>query len=130
MHANSVRAGHLDLDGCTIVDMLPRYISSSRFITFYDLLDYEVVNPKYSNFIPTCSECSTSHPPPGIVSVRGESSIIVCRECHHRMSTLSWIEMFKHNPLSLQRILNSTVSHGSLSSHILCYGLGGSWKQC
>lgn len=24
MHANSVRAGHLDLDGCTVVDMLPR----------------------------------------------------------------------------------------------------------
>ena len=24
MHANSVRAGYLDLDGCTVVDMLPR----------------------------------------------------------------------------------------------------------
>lgn len=24
MHANSVRAGYLDLDGCTPVDMLPR----------------------------------------------------------------------------------------------------------
>ncbi|KAL9094968.1 MAG: hypothetical protein Q9165_002918 [Trypethelium subeluteriae] len=25
MHANSVRAGYLDLEGCTVVDMLPRY---------------------------------------------------------------------------------------------------------
>jgi len=25
MHANSVRAGYLDLDGCTVVDLLPRY---------------------------------------------------------------------------------------------------------
>lgn len=25
IHANSVRAGYLDLDGCTIVDLLPRY---------------------------------------------------------------------------------------------------------
>ncbi|KAF2434269.1 hypothetical protein EJ08DRAFT_627787 [Tothia fuscella] len=62
MHANSVRAGYLDLDGCTVVDLLP------------------------SNFIPTCSECSTSYPTPGIVSVRGESSMTVCRECHSRMS--------------------------------------------
>ena len=26
MHVNSVRAGYLDLDGCTVVDMLPRYV--------------------------------------------------------------------------------------------------------
>lgn len=32
MHANSVRAGYLDLDGCTVVDMLPRYFVSSRFM--------------------------------------------------------------------------------------------------
>lgn len=28
MHANSVRAGYLDLDGCTVVDLLPRWSSS------------------------------------------------------------------------------------------------------
>ncbi len=27
MHANSIRAGHLDLESCTVVDMLPRYLS-------------------------------------------------------------------------------------------------------
>ena len=27
MHANSVRAGYLDLEGCTVVDLLPRYSS-------------------------------------------------------------------------------------------------------
>ncbi|KAF1984903.1 hypothetical protein K402DRAFT_395274 [Aulographum hederae CBS 113979] len=62
MHVNSVRAGYLDLDGCTVVDLLP------------------------SNFIPTCSDCSTPFPAPGLVSVRGESSMASCRECHQRMS--------------------------------------------
>nr|OQO22205.1 hypothetical protein B0A51_10870 [Rachicladosporium sp. CCFEE 5018] len=62
MHANSVRAGYLDLDGCTVVDMLP------------------------SSFIPTCTECSTPHPAPGVVSVRGESTMAICRECHKKTS--------------------------------------------
>lgn len=62
MHANSVRAGYLDLDGCTVVDLLP------------------------SHFVPTCAECSTTFPSPGVVSVRGESSMAICRECHRRMS--------------------------------------------
>ena len=30
MHANCVRAGYLDLDGCTVVDMLPRYADSTK----------------------------------------------------------------------------------------------------
>ncbi|KAF4537029.1 Zinc finger CHY-type protein [Lasiodiplodia theobromae] len=47
MHANSVRAGYLDLDGCTPVDMLPS---------------------------------------PGVVSVRGDSSMAMCRECHQKMT--------------------------------------------
>ncbi|KAF2098350.1 hypothetical protein NA57DRAFT_39832, partial [Rhizodiscina lignyota] len=62
MHVNSVRAGYLDLDGCSIVDLLP------------------------SNFVPTCSECSSPYPLPGVVSVRGESSLATCRECHRKMT--------------------------------------------
>ncbi|KAG9678920.1 hypothetical protein KCU95_g15011, partial [Aureobasidium melanogenum] len=62
IHQNSVRAGYLDLDSCTVVDMLP------------------------SNFIPTCSECSTSYPAPGVVGVRGDSILAICRECHRKMS--------------------------------------------
>jgi len=62
MHLNAARAGYLDLEGCTVVDMLP------------------------SNFAPTCSECSTAYPAPGLVSVRGESSMAVCRECHRKMT--------------------------------------------
>ncbi|KAI4252972.1 MAG: hypothetical protein LQ352_003969 [Teloschistes flavicans] len=63
MHANSFRAGYLDLTGCTIADMLP------------------------SPFIPTCSTCSTPVPAPGVVSVRGDAaSIAICRECHARLS--------------------------------------------
>ncbi|OJD36728.1 chy zinc finger domain protein, partial [Diplodia corticola] len=61
MHANSVRAGYLDLEGCAPVDMLP------------------------SNFIPTCAECAIQFPSPGVVSVRGDSSMATCRECHKKM---------------------------------------------
>lgn len=39
-----------------------------------------------SNFIPTCSQCSTPYSGPGIVSVRGESTMAMCRGCHQRMS--------------------------------------------
>ncbi|KAL2012181.1 hypothetical protein VTN00DRAFT_4899 [Thermoascus crustaceus] len=61
MHPTSTRAGYLDLEGCTVVDLLP------------------------SNFVPTCSECSTPFPAPGVVAVRGESAMATCRECHRRM---------------------------------------------
>ncbi|ODM17525.1 hypothetical protein SI65_07200 [Aspergillus cristatus] len=61
MHPHSNRAGYLDLDGCTVVDLLP------------------------SNFVPTCAECSTTFPAPGIASVRGESSTAMCRQCHRKM---------------------------------------------
>ncbi|KAF2223823.1 hypothetical protein BDZ85DRAFT_262229 [Elsinoe ampelina] len=62
IHVNSSRAGYLDLDGCTTVDVLP------------------------STFVPTCSECSTAYTTPGCISVRGDSSMAVCRECHRKMS--------------------------------------------
>lgn len=39
----------------------------------------------YSDFIPTCSECSTAHPAPGISAVRGESAMGICRQCHRKM---------------------------------------------
>ncbi|KAL4932814.1 uncharacterized protein BDV17DRAFT_176123 [Aspergillus undulatus] len=61
MHPNSQRAGYLDLDGCTVMDLLP------------------------SGFIPTCAECSTSFPAPGVVAVRGESAMANCRQCHRKM---------------------------------------------
>ncbi|KAK5123575.1 hypothetical protein LTR85_002613 [Meristemomyces frigidus] len=62
VHVNSVRAGYLDLEGCTVIDLLP------------------------SNFTPTCSECSTPYPAPGVVAVRGDSSMAICRECHQKMT--------------------------------------------
>ena len=62
IHANAVRGGYLDLEGCTVIDMLP------------------------SNFLPTCSQCSSTHPDPGVVSVRGASTMAICRECHARMT--------------------------------------------
>ncbi|KAJ5776336.1 uncharacterized protein N7511_001347 [Penicillium nucicola] len=61
MHTHANRAGYLDMDGCTIGDML------------------------LSNFIPTCAECSTPHPAPGISAVRGESATASCRDCHRKM---------------------------------------------
>lgn len=62
LHANAIRAGYLDLDGCTVVDMLP------------------------SAFIPTCSECSTDHSAASLVAVQGDTTIAFCRECHSKMS--------------------------------------------
>ena len=63
IHANSSRAGYLDLEGCTVLDMLP------------------------STFLPTCSQCSSTPPASsGVVSVRGASSLAICRECHAKMT--------------------------------------------
>ncbi|TVY55518.1 Uncharacterized protein LSUE1_G009799 [Lachnellula suecica] len=62
VHAHSVRAGFLDLEGCVPVDILP------------------------STFIPTCSQCSTAYPAPGIISVRGETTTNACRECHQKLT--------------------------------------------
>ncbi|KAJ5316895.1 hypothetical protein N7508_001403 [Penicillium antarcticum] len=61
MHTHANRAGYLDMDGCIVGDML------------------------LSNFIPTCAECSTPHPAPGVSAVRGESAMASCRECHRKM---------------------------------------------
>ena len=82
MHANSVRAGFLDLDGCSVVDMLPRW-------EYLDIACFLCLLYLYSNFIPTCSECSTVYPAPGVVSVRGESTMTICRICHRKMSMSS-----------------------------------------
>jgi len=63
MHQNSSKAGHLELENCTITDMLP------------------------SIFQPTCSECSTLFPsPPGITATRGDTTLTVCRTCHSKMT--------------------------------------------
>ncbi|CRG84027.1 putative protein C18H10,09 [Talaromyces islandicus] len=62
MHPTSQRAGYLDLQGCTVFDLLP------------------------SNFKPTCAECSTAFPAPGLVAVRGTGALATCRECHRKMN--------------------------------------------
>ncbi|KAJ5090019.1 hypothetical protein N7532_008703 [Penicillium argentinense] len=61
MHSHANRAGYLDLEGCTIVDLLP------------------------SNFLPTCAECSTEYHVPGVSAVRAESAMAICRHCHRKM---------------------------------------------
>lgn len=63
IHANAIRAGFLDLQGCTITDLLP------------------------STFTPTCSSCSTAYPsPPGFICVRGSTITNPCRTCHQKLS--------------------------------------------
>ncbi|KAI9736538.1 MAG: hypothetical protein M1818_006049 [Claussenomyces sp. TS43310] len=62
IHMNAIRAGFLDLEGCTVVDMLP------------------------SSFTPTCSNCSNPYPAPGLMSVRGETISNVCRSCHQKFT--------------------------------------------
>jgi len=61
VHAHSVRAGFVDAAGCTVADLLP------------------------STFVPTCGRCSTPTAT-GFVSVRGETTTNVCRECHARFT--------------------------------------------
>lgn len=61
VHANSTRAGFIDVTGCTVSDMLP------------------------STFIPTCGKCSTPISQ-GLVAVRGDTTTNVCRECHARFT--------------------------------------------
>ncbi|KAK8069695.1 hypothetical protein PG994_006311 [Apiospora phragmitis] len=60
VHQNSTRAGFIDVSGCTAADMLP------------------------STMVPTCGRCSTASP--GLVSVRGDVTTNVCRECHGKFS--------------------------------------------
>ncbi|KAH8666647.1 hypothetical protein BX600DRAFT_412568 [Xylariales sp. PMI_506] len=60
VHQHSVRAGFIDVSGCTVSDMLP------------------------STFVPTCGRCST--PGPTLVSVRGEVTTNICRECHGKFT--------------------------------------------
>jgi uncharacterized CHY-type Zn-finger protein len=75
VHANAVRAGFLDLEGCVVGDMLPRYLAPS-------LPPLSLISG--STFIPTCSQCSTSYPAPGIVSVANDRTNNICRECHEK----------------------------------------------
>lgn len=60
VHEHSTRAGFIDLSGCKVVDMLP------------------------STFVPTCAKCSTASQ--GLVSVRGETTTNICRECHAKFT--------------------------------------------
>lgn len=62
LHANSTRAGYLDIDGASIVDLLP------------------------SSFTPTCSSCSTTYTAAGITATRAQSALGICRECHNKFS--------------------------------------------
>jgi hypothetical protein len=63
LHGNTIRAGTIEVTGCSISDLLP------------------------SMFQPTCSSCSTAFPvPPGMMAVRGDTSMQVCRSCHAKMS--------------------------------------------
>ncbi|KAK3939093.1 hypothetical protein QBC46DRAFT_388808 [Diplogelasinospora grovesii] len=61
VHQHSTRAGFIDAAGCTVADLLP------------------------STFVPTCGKCSTPYSQ-GLLSVRGETTTNVCRECHSRFT--------------------------------------------
>ena len=59
MHSHANRAGYLDLDGCTIVDLLPRYIPLQK--TLATLVDY--LNRRLISFIVTSSPPALNVPP-------------------------------------------------------------------
>ena len=79
-----------------------------------------------SNFMPTCSECSTAYPT-GVVAVRGDAAMAICRECHHRMSKLLHIRTitignlcsYWHTAFRIQEVkflqMSATASKPSLS---------------
>lgn len=63
MHINSNKAGYIDVENASIVDMLP------------------------STFQPTCAECSEPFPvPPGVRCTHKDSTLVVCRSCHAKMT--------------------------------------------
>lgn len=62
----------------------PRPPNSSRALV-HCLVNYDANG--YSYFQPTCSECSTPFPAPGLLAVRGDAAMASCRECHRKMST-------------------------------------------
>lgn len=62
LHATSHRAGYLDLESCTPLDLLAT-----------------------TTFTPTCSTCSTPSPTP-VPGVRGSTSLAICRTCHAHLS--------------------------------------------
>ncbi|PBP25716.1 CHY zinc finger protein [Diplocarpon rosae] len=81
VHAHAVRAGFLDLEGCVVGDMLA------------------------STFVPTCSQCSTAYPTPGIISVQGEATSNICRSCHQKIT-------FKIPSVKFLRITSSSAPAG------------------
>lgn len=60
LHQHSTRAGFIDVGGCKVQELLP------------------------STFVPTCETCSTSAP--GLLSVRGDATTNICRECHTKFT--------------------------------------------
>lgn len=72
---------------------LHRRRSPSQVHSNHIACDYVSTDDFYSNFIPTCSECSTAYPPPGVVSVRGESTLAHCRECHRKMCMFYYLRL-------------------------------------
>ncbi|KAF2117423.1 CHY zinc finger-domain-containing protein [Lophiotrema nucula] len=93
MHTNSIRAGYLDLDGCTVIDMLP------------------------SAFVPTCAECSATYAQVGVNSVRGDTSMAFCRECHRKMIRASQAPARKKRPESLGIVAGQELPNRGRCSH-------------
>lgn len=84
MHPTHIRAGFLDLENCTAVDMLP------------------------SSFLPTCASCSETFPLPGIVAVRGDTSSQNCRSCHAKLVfELPDLKFLFISPASAQNAANA-----------------------
>ncbi|KAJ8063311.1 hypothetical protein OCU04_008541 [Sclerotinia nivalis] len=113
VHANNVRAGFLDLEGCVVGDMLP------------------------STFTPTCSICSTVYPSPGIVSIRGETTTNVCRECHSKFTfsipTIKFLQISSsatpHNLLPRKKKETLGITPGTpLPKNGLCRHYGKSYR--
>jgi hypothetical protein len=85
IHQHSTRAGFIDATGCTVADLLPRYVPSPLSQPSNPASSPNPPSSSNSTFTPTCATCSTPSAS-GLTSVRGETTTNVCRECHARFS--------------------------------------------
>lgn len=105
---------------------------------------YQLQEPdlNHSNFIPTCSACSTPQQPPGTVSVRGESAMSICRECHAHTCksapipfSFVWVDVLRRGPcVERERQKKRNDQPKACGQHISSSGisklLGCPWLSC
>lgn len=136
VHAHNIRAGFLDLEGCVVGDMLPRYVTLHHILLLH-FNTQRSLTPRNSNFTPTCSTCSTIYPAPGIVSIRSETTTNICRDCHSKFTfsipNIKFLQISSsatpHNMLARKKKETLGITPGTpLPKNGLCKHYGKSYR--